>query len=259
MTHRTARSISCRVCAVILGIVFVTNVTHAAGEEVPEMSGEFAGISYVETLTGGASKGAELPMLIALHYMSGSPATSIADYGDISVPARLLSLAGPHRFGNGYSWFPDRYYELDMATQNEITQDVATRVMHFIREAMEAYPTSGKPVLTGYSQGADLTHVIALREPGLILAGLPMGGRFPDAWLDTVAEGSDVQPEIALFHGAADKAVGVGESLAAAKYYTAHGATVTLHTYAGVGHTYPAQMKSDYTYIVERLLQVAGD
>ncbi len=253
------QSISCRVLVAILALVIVTSVTGAANEEAPGISAEFAGIPYVETLTGGASEGNELPMLIALHYMSGSPATSIADYGNVEVPARLLSLAGPHRFDDGYSWFPDGYYELDVAAQSSIALDVAKNVVHFIEEAIEAYPTRGKPVLTGYSQGADLIHLIALHRPGLISAGLPMGGRFPDAWHEAIAGDSDVPSEIALFHGAADRAVDVGESLSAAEYYTAHGATVTLHTYAGVGHAYPAQMKSDFKNISERLLQVTGE
>lgn len=225
----------------------------------PEINGQLEGLSYVETITAGADEGSELPMLIALHYMTGSPATSIEDYGGVDVPVRLLSLKGPYPFEDGYSWFPDGYYELDAASQVEVTVSVSDRVARFIRAAIQAFPTRGKPILTGYSQGADLTHMIALREPGLILAGIPMGGRFPAAWLDAAPAGAELPSQITLFHGAADKAVDVSESVAAVTYYTANGVSVVLHTYAGVGHSYPAQMKLDFQEVIARLVESMDD
>ncbi len=213
-----------------------------------------AGIAYSETLTGGAESGAELPMLIALHYMGGSPDSSIADYGDVEVPLRLLSLAGPHKFRDGYSWFPPGYYELDAESQRTETFAIAERVAEFVREALKRYRTRGAPVLTGYSQGADLTHVIALHHAQLIAAGLPMGGRFPPEWRDDQDADSTLPREVILFHGGADEAVDVAESLTAARYYTTHGVNVTLHTYADVGHAYPERMKADYEAAVMRLL-----
>lgn len=233
--------------------------TDLSGEGISEISGQFAGLSYVETLTGDAGKNAELPMLIAMHYMSGSPATSIEDYAGLNMPIRLLSLQGPHNFGDGFSWFPDGYYDLDAEAQLEVTIGVANQVASFIREAIQALPTKGKPILVGYSQGADLTHMIALREPGLILAGLPMGGRFPVEWSDTAAGEPQLPSKIVLFHGATDTAVDVRESLAAATYYAENGVTVVLHVYAGVGHSYPAQMKADYQRAIEQIVQSGED
>ncbi len=236
------------------------SLTASAAETVtPQVAGQLNGLSFVETVTAGADEKSELPMVIALHYMTGSPATSIEDYGGVDAPVRLLSLQGPHELDGGYSWFPDGYYELDAGSQLEVTVDVSDRVASFIRAAIQAFPTQGKPILTGYSQGADLTHMIALREPGLIFAGLPMGGRFPDAWLDAVPEDAKLPARIALFHGAADEAVDVNESLAAATYYTANGVSVVLHTYAGVGHSYPAQMKQDFQAVIAQLIEAMDD
>ena len=245
----------CVTVAVLLALITQTSAEAQSGETVAQPLSTLAGISYAETVTGGAAPDAELPMLLALHYMGGSPDSSIADYGDIDVPLRLLSLAGPHEFRNGYSWFTPGYYELDTDPQRTETFAVAERVAEFIREALKRYPTRGAPVLTGYSQGADLTHVIALHQPELIAAGLPMGGRFPAAWRDDRQAMSPLPKEIVLFHGAADEAVEVAESLAAARYYTAQGVNVTLHTYADVGHAYPARMKADFEATVRRLLE----
>lgn len=238
----------------LLALVDVVYADVATGEDETSGWTTLAGIAYVETLTGGAEADAELPMLIALHYMGGGPSTSVDDYGDIDVPARLLSLAGPHEFRDGYSWFSPGYYDLDSEAQRAETFSVAERVADFIREARRAYPTRGVPILTGYSQGADLTHVIALRNADLIAAGLPMGGRFPESWRSDAAAKFTLPAEIVLFHGAADQAVDVSESIAAARYYTKSGVSVTLHTYAGVGHAYPARMKADYEAAATRLL-----
>lgn len=242
------------ICTVLFAVAGHVHADVAGDEGSSPRTATLAGIAYVETLTGGAEAEGELPMLIALHYMGGSPDSSVADYGGIDVPARLLSLAGPHEFRDGYSWFSDDYYELDAESQRAETFAVAERVADFIRKARETYPTRGAPVLTGYSQGADLTHVIALQEAELISAGLPMGGRFPEAWRSPAEAATALPPEIVLFHGAADQAVDVAESIAAARYYTMQGVSVTLHTYAGVGHAYPARMKADYEAAAERLL-----
>ncbi len=224
-----------------------------------EFSGRIAGLNYVETLTDGADVADELPMVIAMHFMAGSPATSIAQYGDLDVPVRVLSLAGPHEFDDGFSWFPDGYYELDAASQLEVTIETAERVFRFIHEATQTFPTLGKPILVGYSQGADLIHMIALRQPDSIQAGLPMGGRFPDEWQVDAPLNTDIRPQIFLFHGATDAAVDVGASLAAATYYVRNGATVSLHVYAGVGHGYPEAMKTDYQSAIRRLVGAASD
>ena len=259
MTHESNSPTHLLAYSIILVLTSFGCAASLADEATPEITGQFAGLSYVETLTGGADVGDELPMLIALHYMTGSPATSIEHYGGVDVPARLLSLEGPYEFEEGFSWFPDGYYELEAASQAEITVSIADRIASFIQEATEAFPTRGKPILTGYSQGADLTHVIALREPELILAGLPMGGRFRDDWPAETTESTELLPTIILFHGATDTAVNVSESLAAATYYAANGVTVVLNIYAGVGHAYPVQMKKDFQNVFGRLVQSAAD
>ena len=115
-THeRTSRSchIACLLALVLTSLVCAAGKSDAAK---PATTEELGGLSYVETLTAGADEGSELPMLIALHYMTGSPATSIADYGGLDIPVRLLSLEGPHQLEGGYSWFPDGYYDLDAAS-----------------------------------------------------------------------------------------------------------------------------------------------
>ncbi len=257
--HENADRTYLLVC--LLTLVITSFGSAAGGADVPQpgATGQLEGLSYSETVTAGADEGSELPMVIALHYMTGSPATSIRDYGGVDVPVRLLSLQGPHEIEGGYSWFPDGYYERDPASQLEVTVSISDRIARFIRAATQAYPTQGKPILTGYSQGADLTHMIALRESGLIRAGIPMGGRFPDAWLDAAPADVELPLNMTLFHGAVDEAVDVSESLAAATYYTANDVSVVLHTYAEVGHSYPERMKLDYQDVIARLVESMDD
>ena len=240
--------------ATLFSVICIVSAASAQASSA-NVAQELAGFSYIETLTGGADPDSRLPMLIALHYMSGSAATSIEDYADVDMPMRLLSLQGPYKFRAGFSWFPDAYYELDAASQLQITVDAADLVAEFISKAIQVYPTQGKPLMTGFSQGADLTHMVALRNPRLIAAALPMGGRFPDAWRDAVTDETEPVPQIVLFHGAADNTVDVNESLAAARYFIANGSSVVLRTYAGVGHAYPSRMKSDFEKVIERLIQ----
>ncbi|MEL7045982.1 MAG: hypothetical protein AAGL66_13300 [Pseudomonadota bacterium] len=243
----------------VLATISLSSAVVEADVLKTEAAEQLEGLTYAATVTSGADEASELPLVIALHYMTGSPATSLEDYGGIDVPVRLLSLQGLHELDGGYSWFPDGYYELDAASQLEVTVRVSDRIARFIRAAVQAYPTRGKPILTGYSQGADLTHMIALRESGLVFAGIPMGGRFPDAWVDSAPAGAELPAKMVLYHGAVDTTVDVGESIAAATYYTAKGVSVVLRTYAGVGHAYPLQMKLDYQEVIARLVESIDD
>lgn len=224
------------------------------GENTTPAYKQLEGFHYLEIVNGGTAAHTALPMLIGLHYMSGSPETSRDDYADITVPARLLLLAGPYPYRKGYSWFPEDYYELGPDAQADITIKMGERLARFIDAAVSAHATVGRPVVTGYSQGADLTHILALRHPGMISSALPMGGRFADEWIDRSNKALQYPREIHIFHGADDTTVLPSEAFAAAKFYTRNGVSVSLHTYAGVGHGYPAKMKQDYQLIVESLL-----
>jgi len=212
------------------------------------------GISY-EVVVRQGSESDRLPMLIALHYMGGSPESSREDYTNIDISARILLLAGPYPIDDGYSWFPDGYYELDAITQTQIIIDTAQALAVFIEEVVKTYDTQGRPIITGYSQGADLAHILALHHAEQISAIIPMGAQFHDAWVEQTLSTNLLPENIMLFHGQADDVVSIEHANAAHTYYSQRNTNVSLEIFENVGHAYPPKMKKAFEQVAIQLLK----
>jgi hypothetical protein len=120
--------------------------------------------SYVVKYSGNAGSGDELPLLVALH---GDGDTAKNFYktalSQISVPARIILIKGPLPYGSGNAW-PD-------------TVDGYAKYGKAVSEAVEMillkYPTSGKPVLLGFSGGACMAYYQAVKHGSISF-------RYPD-------------------------------------------------------------------------------
>jgi phospholipase/carboxylesterase len=199
-------------------------------------------------------------MLVALHYIGSTPTGTARDYAELRVPARVILPAGPYRYSSvpryreGYSWFPDGYYDWGDDDQTASAMEELRRLASFVKRLTQVRPTLGRPVVTGYSQGGDLVHLLTLHYPEMLSGALPMGARFPSAWQRGAPATVDKLPSIHIFHGEADQIVPVSESAAAKAYFTTIGAAVVLHTYSETGHDYSSAMKNDFQRIAEELL-----
>lgn len=197
-----------------------------------------------------------LPMIVALHYMGGSADTSREDYANITQPARIILLQGSFEIDSGYSWFPGGYYQLAAAEQSVVTLEIASRVADVIEELTGKYATNALPIITGYSQGADIAHVLALHHGSLISAIIPMGARFETEWTHGTSKESMLQGPVNLFHGDADETVSIIHSQKAESYYQSFDVPVHLTTFEGVAHAYPQTMKEKYEDLANELLLV---
>ncbi len=214
---------------------------------------EVAGFSY-EMVATSNDPDARLPMVVALHFMGGSPETSREDYANIKKPARILLLAGPYEIEGGYSWFPDGYYEMEADAQAQITLEIANRLSVFLSKVTQRHDTDGLPIITGYSQGADLAHVLALHHANQIGTIIPMGARFEKEWHVGIGKEAVFPREIILFHGEVDTTVPITYSHRAQKFYQDKGVNVSLEAFPNTAHAYPSVMKQKYEEIINRLL-----
>ncbi len=211
------------------------------------------GFSY-ELETQSSDTQQALPMIIAMHYMGGSPDTSREDYANVGKPARIVLMQGPYETDGGYSWFPDGYYEMEPDAQAKLTLEIGNRLAQFIHQVTRKYNTKGKPIVTGYSQGADLSHVLALHHGNAVRAILPMGARFEPEWLQGVTPNSPMPETVVLFHGEVDRIVSIDQSVKAGDYYRQFGVSVVVNGFPNTGHAYPAAMKQSYERVVRDLL-----
>jgi phospholipase/carboxylesterase len=223
-----------------LYLVLASGCTDSAPRKAPE-----PGLDYIEMVSAGADPASPLPMIVAIHGLGATPENFLPVFEGLTVPARIILPRGPKPQGDGYSWF-------EMAAGTDRTRallEAADEVSQFIEVMTHERPTSGKPVVTGFSQGGMLSFALALRHGELIHAAMPLSGMVPARLLETVGSPSPsapaTTPRIVALHGGADRifaADGVRTSVAA---LNAKGITVEFYVYPGVGHEVSDKMRED--------------
>lgn len=239
-----------------LGVVLSVGVGLAAAD--PFIRGPDAGprptFEFVEHVTGGADNSDSLPMVVALHYMTGTPQTSARDYGDLDFPARVILVAGKTPLGNGFSFFSADYYDQPMDFQEREALSVASELADLIKDLRETRPTKGRTMVTGFSQGGDLSYLLALRYPRLMGGALPMGARLLSGWRSATKLPGVAAPRVEVFHGESDSIVPIAQAMDAVEFLNTIGIPATLHAYPETDHQYPEEMKRDYESILAELV-----
>jgi phospholipase/carboxylesterase len=191
--------------------------------------------------------GDAMATVVALHH-SGSGASQLGGMLNPlldGLPAtRLVLPQAEQPRGNGYTWFHADYYS-DPLVQAE----TLARVADGLAERLKEYAPF---IVTGVSQGADLSLALALRHPNLVIAALPMLGMLPDELIPADAKG--VLPPLYLFHGEDDAQVSIGRARRTGQALTDHSASVTLHVYPGVSHALPEALMLDWKTDLAALL-----
>ncbi len=213
-------------------------------------------LDYELMLTGGASQDQELPLLLAVHGLGGSPERFQGMYQALSTPARLVLPRAPLATSNGGgSWF---FFQLDDPDRDAFGRRLhaaAKEVVVLLDWAQDHFPTVGKPVITGFSQGGMVSLAVAAGWPGRIAAAVAVAGDLPTILVhEPTGTPSDLPPVLA-FHGEEDEVVPIEFMRTATKALKARGYQVELRSYPGVGHGPSARMRRDYTATLQDLLE----
>ena len=198
---------------------------------------ETGGLRYVVHLTGGARADEKLPLVIDLHGANGQP-ESVARHVDslIHERARVVIPYGGVQFGRGYAWFPkgsghaNAHAELARAMP-----PVISHVSRAIDAIAAAWPTQGKPVVAGFSQGAELTYALALTRPQEFGYVCALSGQVPPDLLRR-AHPSGPLPEVHGFHGDRDNSIDVRDAKRTVSSLRRLGFTADLKEYPERGH-----------------------
>lgn len=195
-------------------------------------------LDYVEYVTAGAKPNATLPMVVAVHGLGDRPERFVKLFVDYPAPIRVVAPRGPIAHGRGFSWFPVRLPVRpdDEAMRAGITAS-ARKLAALTRDLAKRRPTTGRPVVTGFSQGGILSFALAVTEPDLFAAAIPVAGTLPPAlWPATNAR---VVPIHAL-HGDADRVV----PLKGARLIVQRAAGAELRVFPGVAHRVPPPVRA---------------
>ena len=197
---------------------------------------------YEELVTGGAEANDELPLVVGIHGLGDSPAGVREIAARFPGRARFVLPRAPTPYGPGFAWFP--YYG-GRGTAQQYADGVggaATLVAATIRAVRASRPSTGKTIVTGFSQGGMITYALAAQHPDVVDAAIPIAGYLPTLLLPPADRRI---PPIRSMHGDADPIVAFALDEASVAALRALGADVTLRTYPGVPHTMTEAMRVD--------------
>lgn len=193
-----------------------------------------AGITYIETTTGGADPDSPLPLLIGIHGYGANPEDLATTLKSLDVKARLVLLRGTEKTrSGGFAWFPVRKSKTDMSVPG--LEPAADRVAAAIDVVSKSRPTRGKPVVLGFSQGGMLTFTLALRHPEVVATAFPLSGWMPPELIPE-KDPKKTYPPIIAMHGAADDVLPIQPTRESVARMKERGFDVKLLEYPGVGH-----------------------
>jgi predicted esterase len=215
----------------------------------PSIRAPMAGVKfgYVVRTTGNAGGDDRLPMLVAMHG-DGDSAGHFFDtaLNQISVPARVILLKGPmpHGAGDAWPWSP------------EDIEKYGAGVNEAIGRLTSRYPTSGKPVLLGFSGGGTMAYYQAARHGDEYASVFAISGRLDERQLGGPVVAS--KATVYGWHGTGDSVVPIGGGKNAVALLQTAGTNARLNEFEG-GHLGIFQdVKLQITQAIERELDRAG-
>lgn len=210
-----------------------------------------AGVSYEEVVRGEPIEGEAMPLLVAFHYSAGSAAESFENYDEIAGPVRILVPLGKYPKRDGLSYFPVDYYRWSADEQFRFARETVDGLARFVRAAASLY--GRKPVVSGISQGGDISLLLAVYHPEAIAAAFPFAPVIPDALAVSPEGAGRYGPNITIMQGEADAIVDVSQTRAKIAVLQKR-LPITLTTYPRLGHDISPAMEADYTALIERAL-----
>jgi len=212
-------------------------------------------LPYVEILTGGATAGTELPLIIALHGRGDTAEDFASLFRDFKGRARVAVLRPPRVWGSGQAWFLEAYAHAQNrpATAAELLA-LADRVAATAEAIGAKHPTRGRPLVMGFSQGGMLAWAVAIAHPRAISASFPVAGFLFAEILEKTHVDAAAMPPIVAFHGDADPLVPVAEDRRGVRALEKRGVHAALHVHPGLGHTLAPGLRADLFAAMARAL-----
>ncbi len=230
-------------------------------ERAPQLQ-EIAGISYLEIITGDARADQELPMIVAIHGLGDQPENFSAVFDGFTTPARLILPRALDEYEPGYSWFPIRARDPDVQALAAGIVRAVDALAPAIVALAKSRPTTGKPIVTGFSQGGMLTFALATRHPDQLASAVAVSGGLPRPLWPTSATAPTIDfsayPTLVALHGDSDIAVNIGPTRLAIAHLRSLGIPARLREYPGVGHAIPPSVRHDLFTELSRAIATAS-
>ncbi|HEY3595604.1 MAG TPA: dienelactone hydrolase family protein [Polyangiaceae bacterium] len=232
--------------AAVLSALPATSCKHAdaAHASTQETTREqtVLGFKVLTIFANGADESS--PLIIGLHGKGGSPERLGSRlWPDFPGRAEIALVQGPERAGFGFEWFdwPRQMSQEDLAA-------VVGAAEEKLWPAIAALAHGRKVIVTGFSQGAMMSYVLAARHPDAIALAVPISGVAP---FKLFPSGHASRAPLYALHGTSDDTVPIFWARATVAAFKDDGAVAELHEYPGVGHTITSEMREDVWAHVE--------
>ena len=215
--------------------------------QVGQSEGYIAGIRYLERIRGNAGPEEPLPMVIVFHSRGASPEGFAGMLGGIGR-ARLILPEGDYQSGGARAWFSLPIRDAVHGDPGPVTaqwRDTADRIHNFIGQAIQCRPTIGRPVVTGSSQGAEMSLLLASTAPDLIASAVAVNG-----WLLPAFWTPNMSPTT-MYNGTGDEVVPFTWAQDYASQMQAQGAPLSFVPFPSEGHAVTKAMSSAWINAVE--------
>ena len=200
-------------------------------------------ISYTEEILGSAPANAPLPMIVLLHGKQGRPENIRRAFAGLRGPARVIVPRGAPFGGGGYVWWDLHIKDNDPRAFAVAAREATRRMAGLIRQLVRDRPTLGRPVVSGFSQGAIVAYSLAVLDPDLVSAAFPLSGVLPLGLEPATWPSGTRMPAVHAFHGGQDPIVPLPLDRDSVARLVALGLPATLTVYPSMAHvTEPEEM-----------------
>jgi phospholipase/carboxylesterase len=198
-------------------------------------------LTYIEVLTTDAKPDEILPMVIVVHGLGDTPENFKELYETLPNRCRVIIPRAFISWRMGYSWFD---IDLPYAERGKSFSDdvafAAKRVAALIEHLLKTKPTSGKPIVSGFSQGGMISFTLAVNHPEVVSLAIPIGGALP-AGIEP--RDSSAIPPIRALHGTEDAIVPAAFARSSISRLKKKGLDAALVEYPGVPHAVSEEMR----------------
>lgn len=207
---------------------------------------EGSGLEYLEVVTGGATAGEALPVVVAIHGLGDNPSSFRLLLDDLPARARVIFPRGPMPHGaDGFSWFDFRADNEDGAAELGAGIRVAAdRVAKLIEDVTAKSSAPPRAVVCGFSQGGMLSFALAASHPELLSTAIPISGYLPTTLWPRERPKTRPLPKVVAMHGEKDHLIPVDSARWSVEALKGNGYDVALKTYPGVGHALSPEMRA---------------
>jgi phospholipase/carboxylesterase len=222
--------------------------------------GSEAGFLYLEHLIGAIEPEKPIPLVVVLHGRASRAHIVGEGFRTLPHPVRVVCPQANDVLDDGYQWLPVRVGSGLVERLASSLFQISSELAAFIRSMVAAYPTAGRAIVTGFSQGGLVTLALAIHHDDVVGHALPIAGWLPPPLEPTYRRSDLVYPAIRAMHGRSDQIVPLEDTRALFDRLASRRFDVELVEFEGVAHEVTGEMNALFrAWLEQAICRVVDD